>query len=119
MNAGRSNADQRITRFEIFARNELVLFAYSNGKAGKVIFLIRHQTGVLRRFTADKSTSCLHTAVCNALNDLLDLFRIILSAGNIIEEEKRLCTAAGNIIHTHCNTVNSDGIVLIHKKGEF
>ena len=76
----------------MLARNKLVLLAYTYGKACKVIFLIRHHTRMLCRFTADKCTARLNTAVCNTLDDLLNLFRIILATSNVIKEEKRLCT---------------------------
>ena len=41
---------------------------------------------------------------------------MVLADCNIVEEEQRLCTAAGDIVDTHGNAVDANGVVLVHQE---
>ena len=69
--------------------------------------------------TANQSTVALHAAVSYTFNDRSDLFRIVFAAGDIVQEKQRASAAADNIVDTHGNRVDSDGIMFIHQKGNF
>ena len=71
---------------------------------------------MFRCFTAYKRATRQNTAVCNAFNDLCNLFRNILTDCDIVKEEQRLCTRTSNVVYTHCNAVLTDSIVLVHKE---
>ena len=47
-----------------------------------------------------------------------NLFRLVLSAGNVIKEKQRSCSAADDVVDAHCNAVDSDGAVPVREEGE-
>ena len=47
--------------------------------------------------------------------DFRNLFRIVLTAGNVVKEEEGLCTNTDNVVYTHSNCIDTDCVVLIHK----
>ena len=71
---------------------------------------------MLGSFTADECALSLNTALCYTGYYLRDLFGDILSAGDIIKEELRLCSAADDVVHAHSNTVDTDSVVLVEDK---
>ena len=87
MNTRGSHSDQDITWLEILTCDHLLLIADANRKTGKIILILSHQTRMLRSLTADQSSFGLETAVCNTLDDIRDLLRIVLAACNIVQEE--------------------------------
>ena len=66
-------------------------------------------------FAADESRTRLNTSLTNTADDGCDFFGNILSAGDIVEEEKRLCSAADNVVNAHCNGIDTDCIMLVHE----
>ena len=115
MHAARCDCNEDIAGFLRIGLEELLAVNDTDREAGKIIVIIGHHAGMLGSLAADQRTACLHAALCNALNDRCDFFREVLAAGDVIEEEQRLCTAANDIIDAHCHAVNTDGIVLIHQ----
>lgn len=86
------------------------------GKACQIVFVLRHKTRVFRSFAPYKSAACLNAALGNSRNDLGYLFGAVFSAGDIIQKEQRLCSAADNVVDAHRNAVDTYGVVLIHNK---
>ena len=74
---------------------------------------------MLRGLTTDQCTSGLLAALCHTTDDRRNLFRVVLSACDIVQEEQRLSTCTGNVIHTHGHRVNTDGVMLIQKECQF
>ena len=68
--------------------------------------------------TADQCRIGLQTAFCNAFYDRSDLLRIVLSACDVVEEEQRFSAGTCDIVHTHGNGINADGVVFIKNHGE-
>ena len=119
MHTARSNANQYISRLDIFTGDQIFLIYGTYRKPCQIVFVFRHQSRMFCRLAADQSASGLCAAFRYPLYDRCDLFRIVLSASNIIQEKQRFRTCACNIVHTHCHTVNSHGIVLIQQKCQF
>ena len=73
---------------------------------------------MLRGLASDQSSIGLTAALCHAFYNIRDLFRIILSAGNIIQEKQRLTACTGDVIDTHGHSINADGVMLVHDDGQ-
>ena len=66
-------------------------------------------------FAADQRRACLNTALRNTADNGSDLLRNIFAAGNVVQEEQRLCAAANNIIDAHRHRIDTDGVMLVHQ----
>ncbi len=119
MNAGGCQRDNHISCLHSLIIQNLRLVYNAGAIAGQVIILCGHHTGMLSRFAANESTASTDTALCNTAYNLGNFFRIVLAAGNIVQEKQGFCTAADNIIGAHSNAVNADGIVLVHQHSNF
>ena len=117
MNSRRRNTNQHITGFYGAPIYYSVLFNYSNAESGKVIFILGIESGHFSGLTSDDCTSCLYTSVGYTLDNLLYLFGKVFAAGDIVKEKKRFPAAAGYIVGTHGNTVDSHCIMFVHGKG--
>ena len=74
---------------------------------------------MLSSLAADQLTSGLNATFRNARNDLGDLLGVILAAGDIVKEQKRLRAAADDVVDAHGNAVDTDGVMLVHHHGKF
>ena len=64
----------------------------------------------------NQGTTCLAATLSNTCNDSLNLSRLIVTYCNIVKEYQWLSTLCQNIVYTHCHSINTDSIVLIHLK---
>jgi hypothetical protein len=71
---------------------------------------------MLGSFAADKCAARLNAALRHAGNDRGYLFGDISSAGNVVQEEQRLRSAADNVVHAHRHAVDPDGIMLFQQE---
>ena len=71
---------------------------------------------MLCSLSAYERSACHLAACCHTFYDLGDLFRIVLAAGNIIQEKQRLSACAGNVVNAHCNGIYSYGVMLVKDK---
>ena len=67
---------------------------------------------------ADQGSFRLYTACGYAFYDLCDLLGNIFAACDIVQEKERFAACARDIVYAHGNAVDTDGIMLVHKKGE-
>ena len=118
MNAGGSHADQYVSGCQIFTGNHVFLVTYADSKTCQIVLILRHQARMLCGLTADQCRIGLQTAFCNAFYDRSYLLRIVLSACDVVEEEQRFSAGTCDIIHTHGNGINADGVVFIKNHGE-
>ena len=115
MHAGRRQRDYSIAfphRLGIYYVR-LVYDAY--GEARKVVIIRRHNAGMLRGLAAYKGTAGAHAALRHAGYDIRNLYGVILADGDIVQEKQGLCAAADDIVYTHGNAVDTDGIVLVQQ----
>ena len=108
-----------VARTNRFAVDDALLVHNADGEARKVVVVLRHHAGMLRRFTADERGFRLHAAFRHARDDGRDFLRHILAAGDIIKEEQRLRAAANHVVDAHRHAVNADGIMLVKQHGDF
>ena len=116
MNTAGGNADQHVARLDVLSGDHFLLLHNAHREACKIIFLIRHNPGMLCRLTAKERAVCLHAALCNALYNGRNFLRNVLSACNIIQEKQGISACTRNVIDAHGNAVNSYGIMTIHQK---
>ena len=84
----------------------------------EVVFVYRIEARHLRSLAADESGSCLYAALAYSRHYLLYLFRIVFAAGDVIKKEQRLCAHADDIVDTHRDAVDADGIMLVKHERE-
>ena len=116
MYAGRSNAYEHVASLDLGTVDHVLRVCNANGEACEIIFILRHQTGMLSGLAADQCTTCLLTTFRNTLYDLSDLFGIVLSTCDIIQEKQRLAACTCHVVHAHCNAVDADRVMLVEKK---
>ena len=81
------HTDQYISVFQVFAGDHLFSVADTNGKSCQIVFLFRHQTRMFCCLATDQGCIGLYASFCHTAYDLCDLLRIVLTAGNVIQEE--------------------------------
>ena len=89
----------------------------AHGKASQIVLIFRIEARHLGSLSAVQTASSLNAAFCHTRDDLRYLLRHILAQSNVVQEYQRLGATANYIIDTHGNAVDTDGIVLIHQKG--
>ena len=116
MYAGTWKTDQYIAFLDFLPVQKIAFIHGTHTEAGNIIMLhiihIRH----FGSFPADQGTLCLHTAIRYTLYQLFDFLRFIFAYCQIIQEEDRCCPLYQNIIDTHCHSINTNCVMLIHFK---
>ena len=116
MHPGGRKCQHHVARFHRLIVDDILLVDRTDGKTGEIVFVHGIEAGHFRGFAADERAAGLHTALRHAGDNRRNLFRHILAAGDIIEEEKRTRTAANDVVYTHGDTVDADGVMLVHEK---
>ena len=116
MNAGGRKSYYSVTGLHLAAVDYSLLAYDTHREAAHIVLVLGHKTRVLGSLAADKRTAGFNTAVRDALYDRCDLCRLVLSAGDIVEEEEGLCTAADNIVHAHSHSVDAYGVVSVKQE---
>ena len=118
VHARRGQRDHHVARLHLGIVDDLALIDDADGKARKVVIVLRHRAGMLGGLTADERAARLHAAFRDAADDLGDALGHVPAAGDIVEKEKRLCAAADDVVDAHGDAVDADRIVLIEKLGD-
>ena len=87
MNAGARQRNHDIPDLHGPVINHLRLVHNPRGISRQIVFVFRHHPGMLCCFPADQGASGLNAAFANALDNLLNHFRHVFSAGNVVQEE--------------------------------
>ena len=116
MNAGGLQCNQHIACLLAGGIHDLLLVHNADCKTCKVVLVNRIETRHFSSFAAHQCAAGLYTAVSDTGYDGCDLFRIVLADCNVIEEELRLCAAADDVIDTHCHTIDTNSIMLVHQE---
>ena len=90
----------------------------ADGEAREIVFVHGVEARHLGGLAADERGAGLHAALRHAGDDGSDALRDVLAAGNVVEEEQGLCAAADDVVDAHGDTVDADGVVLVHLKRE-
>ena len=114
MNAGACHTDQNIARLQ----DQLaVIMSFSSTIPTEKPARSYSSSGISPGCSAVsppiRRTACLLAALRHTGHDRRDLLRIVLAAGNIVQEKQRLAACTCNIVHAHGNTVNTDRVMLV------
>ena len=118
MDAGGGDADQGVAGGYILSGDQVFPVYDADRETGQVIFILGIKAGHFRCLAADQGSAGLIAAVTDALDDLGDLFGIILAAGNVIQEKEGLAAGAGHVVDAHGDTVNADRIMPVHQESQ-
>ena len=95
------------------------LFHDSHTEPGQVIVFILIDVRHDGCFTADQSCVALDTSSTDALDNLLQQSRIVLSHGHIVEKKEWLGAAANGIVDAHRHQVDADRVMSPCELGHF
>ena len=110
---------ERVPGLEPAAVYDLFFIHQAYGESRQVVIVLRHHAGVLGSFPADKGAASLHAAFRNPRHNPGDFLREVPAAGDVIQEEQRLCAAAHHVVDAHGHRVNANGVVLVQQHGDF
>ena len=118
VDAGGGNADQDVAGGDLLSGDQVLPVHDADRETGQVILILGIKAGHFRRLAADQGSAGLIAAVTDALDDLGDLFGIILAAGNVIQEKEGLAAGAGHVVDTHGDTVDAHRIMTVHQESQ-
>ena len=118
MHTGAWKCDHNIACLHGVVVDDLLLIHDADRETGEIILVLRIEARHLGGLTTDQRTVTLYAAFSYALYDIRDLLRHVLAAGDVIEEEQWLRTTADDIVHTHRDAVDADGVILLHQEGD-
>ena len=98
--------------------DDLALVHDTNREAGQVIVVGVHGARMLGSLAADEGTAGLDAALGHARDQSGHLFRIVLSNGDVVQEEEGSGAAADDVVDAHGHTVDTHRIVPIHQLGD-
>ncbi len=86
---------------------------HADGKTRQVIFVRFIHSRHFGRFTTDQRTAGLPAALRDAFNHRLGIVDFQFSGGVVIEKKQRFSTTGQDVIDTHGNQVDSDGVMAV------
>ena len=110
--------DDDIARLHRGVVQNLCLVHDADGEAGQVVLVLGHHAGVLGGLAAYEGAARLDAAFGHALDDLGNLLRDVLAAGDVVEENQRLGTGADDVVDAHGHAVDADGVMLVQQHGD-
>ena len=87
MHTAGCDSNKRVAFPHMGAVDNVALVHDPYGKSGDIIFILRVETGHLRRLSADEGRSTLHAAFRHTFYNAGNFLRRILAAGDIVQEE--------------------------------
>ena len=111
MHAGRGNAKKNIAFRDIFPWKKRASLGRANTKACKIVVACGIHAGHLGCLAANQRRARLAAPLRDPFHNARRGIHVKLSAGKIVEEEKRLRTLNGNIIRAHGDKIDADRVV--------
>jgi len=111
-------ADQDVAGGALPTVDQVGLVDHSDRKTGQVVLAFLVETGKLRRFAADKRTAGLSTPLDDSFDDLQRHAHFKVPAGDVIKEKEGARARCEDVVHTHRDQVDSDGVVNPRHEGE-
>ena len=118
MQAGGGQGDENVARLHVFAVEYLFAVDHADAETGQVVLVFRVEAGHFGGFAAHQRAAGLHAALADALDDVGDALGHVLAAGDVVEEQQRLCPAADHVVDAHGHAVDAHGVVFVHQKGD-
>ncbi len=89
------------------AVDHLLLVDHADREASQIVLVYVIHARHLGGLAANQRAACLTAALCDARYHLRDLCGLVFADCDIVEEEQRLCTAAGDVVYAHGNAVDA------------
>ena len=90
---------------------------HADRETGQIVLVLGIHAGHLGGLAADQAGAGLHATVGHAGDDLLQQGRVVLAAGDVVQEEQRFGALGGDIVDAHGHAVDADGVVLVGHLG--
>src|SRR5260370_625208 len=119
MQAGRRQAEDDVSGFDVFAGDDAVTLDYADDESGEIIFAMGIEAGHLRGFSADQGAAVVLAGVGQTFHNFFGNFGLKFAGGEVIHEEERRSALDRNVIHAMVYQVGADGVVDLHFEGKF
>ena len=83
--AGRKSNDDVSLLHSVLVQN-LILVDNTEGETGEVILVLRVKAGHFSGLSTREDSTRLYTALCHTRDDGCNALRVVLAAGNVVEE---------------------------------
>jgi len=90
----------------------------ADGKAGEVVLAGRVHARHLGSLAANQRTASQLATLGDALDHVGGGVDVELAAGEVIEEEQRLCTLHQDVVDAHRHQILADGVMLVQLEGK-
>ena len=118
--AARRDADDRVAALHGFLAVEHPgFFHHADDRAAHVVFALLVKAGHLRRLAADERAMVFRAGAGEALDDVGENVRLQFARAEVIEEEQRFGAQHGDVVDAMVHEVRADGVVLVHREGDF
>ena len=97
---------------------DLGLVHHAHGEARQVVLVHGVEPGHLGGLPADEGGPGLDAPLGHAGDDLGDLLRHVLPAGDVVQEKQGLGPHADDVVDAHGHAVDAHGVVLVHEEGQ-
>src|SRR5713101_4372240 len=99
MQAGRRQAEDNVSGFDVFAGDDAVTLDYADNESGKIIFATWIEAGHLRGFSADQGAAVVLASVRQPFHNFFGNFGLKFAGGEVIHEEERRRALDSNVIY--------------------
>src|SRR4029077_3634482 len=107
--AGRKT-DQNIARTYRSRVDDFLFLQDTDDEAREIVFALGKIARMLCSFSADKRAACFTATGRDAAHHRLSDFDIELAANEIIQEKKRRRALSQDVVHSHGDEIDADGI---------
>ena len=111
MHAGGGKAEDDVARRDIGARQDAAALGSADRKAREIVVAGVIEARHLGGFAADQRAARKPATLRDARDDRRAGLWIQLSAGEIVEKEKRLCALHHEVVDRHGNQVDADRVM--------
>ena len=119
MDARGGKPHQQVAHLHFAAIDELGFLHRTDGEAGDVVFVLVVHVRHLGGLAADEGAVGHDATVGHALDDGLDLGRVVFTHGDVVEEKQRCGALGEHVVDAHGHSILPDNVVLVHHEGDF
>ena len=117
--AGRYADDGVAALHRLLAIQHLRFLHHAHDRAADVVFAGVIKARHLGGLTADERATVFRAGTGETLDDFGEHVRLQLAGAQIIEKKQWLSTEHGDVVDTMVDEVGADGVVLVHREGNF
>ena len=119
MYARRRDTHEHIAYSHFATVNELGFLHHTCGVTCDIVFAIAVHTWHLGSLATYEGATCLAATFCHTCYDGLYFLGDVVTNSHVIKEDKWFCALCKHIVHAHSYSIDTNGIVLVHRESEF